>query len=179
MTNRFTYGIITMIMYGAGKPPVYCFILASLRILPQGSGKDDKMNYEKSCGAIVYRKFHGNTEILLVRHIKSGHWSFPKGHIEDGETEEETAKREIKEETGVDVLLDTGFRETVSYSPKRNTKKTVVYFVGMATSHELIPQKEEISDLKWQEIGQAAGTLTYDNDKAIVNKAKAFIALMK
>lgn len=137
------------------------------------------MIYEKSCGAIVFRKHHGNTEILLVRHIKSGYWSFPKGHMEEGETEEETARREIKEETGLDVLLDTGFRETVTFSPKRNTKKTVVYFVGMATSHELIPQKEEISELKWQEIGQAASALTYENDKMIVNKAKAFIALMK
>lgn len=137
------------------------------------------MNYEKSCGAIVYRKYHGNTEILLVRSIKSGHWSFPKGHVEEGETEEETARREIKEETGLDVLLDTGFRETVTFSPKRNTKKTVVYFVGMATSRELMPQQEEISELKWHEIGQAAGVLTYENDKTIVNKAKAFIALMK
>lgn len=127
----------------------------------------------------MFRKHHGNTEILLVRHIKSGYWSFPKGHMEEGETEEETARREIKEETGLDVLLDTGFRETVTFSPKRNTKKTVVYFVGMATSHELIPQKEEISELKWQEIGQAASALTYENDKMIVNKAKAFIALMK
>ena len=58
------------------------------------------MTYEKSCGGIVYRKFHGNTEILLIKHIKSGYWSFPKGHVENGETEEETAKREIKEETG-------------------------------------------------------------------------------
>lgn len=137
------------------------------------------MNYEKSCGAIVYRKYHGNTEILLVRSIKSGHWSFPKGHVEEGETEEETARREIKEETGLDVLLDTGFRETVTFSPKRNTKKTVVYFVGMATSHDLVPQQEEISELKWHEIGQAVSVLTYENDKTIVNKAKAFIALMK
>ncbi len=137
------------------------------------------MNFEKSCGAIVYRKYHGNTEILLVKSIKSGHWSFPKGHMEEGETEEETARREIKEETGVDVLLDTGFRELVSYSPKRNTKKTVVYFVGMATNHDLIPQKEEIAELKWHEIGQAQSVLTYDNDKLIVSKAKAFIALMK
>ena len=137
------------------------------------------MNYEKSCGAIVYRKHHGNTEILLVRHIKSGYWSFPKGHVEEGETEEETARREIKEETGLDVLLDTGFRETVTFSPRRNTKKTVVYFVGMATSHELVPQQEEISELKWHEIGQAIGVLTYENDKTIVSKAKAFIALMK
>lgn len=137
------------------------------------------MNYEKSCGAIVYRKHHGNTEILLVRHIKSGYWSFPKGHVEEGETEEETARREIKEETGLDVLLDTGFRETVTFSPRRNTKKTVVYFVGMATSHELVPQQEEISELRWHEIGQAVTALTYENDKMIVNKAKAFIALMK
>ncbi len=137
------------------------------------------MNYEKSCGAIVYRRYHGNTEILLVRHIRSGCWSFPKGHMEEGETEEETARREIKEETGLDVLLDTGFRETVTFSPKRGTRKTVVYFVGMALSHELIPQQEEISQLRWLEIGQAAETLSYENDRIVAAKAKAFIALMK
>ena len=137
------------------------------------------MNYEKSCGAIVYRKHHGITEILLVRHLKSGHWSFPKGHMEAGETEEDTARREIKEETGLDVLLDTGFRETVNYSPKKNTKKTVVYFVGMVASHELIPQQDEISELRWLEIEQAGNVLTYDNDKLLANKAKSFIALMK
>lgn len=137
------------------------------------------MNYEKSCGAIVYRKHHGNTEILLVRHLRSGHWSFPKGHMEAGETEEDTARREIKEETGLDVLLDTGFRETVNYSPKKNTKKTVVYFVGMVASHELIPQQDEISELRWLEIEQAGNVLTYENDKLLANKAKAFIALMK
>lgn len=137
------------------------------------------MTFEKSCGAIVYRKYHGNTEILLAKHIKSGHWSFPKGHMEEGETEEETALREIKEETGLDVLLDNGFRETVSYSPKRNTKKTVVYFVAIPLTHDLVPQKEEISELRWQEIGQAASLLTYENDKITVNKAKSFIALMK
>ena len=61
------------------------------------------MTYEKSCGAIVYRKYHGNTEILLIKHINSGHWSFPKGHVENDETEPETAIREIKEETGLDI----------------------------------------------------------------------------
>lgn len=137
------------------------------------------MNYEKSCGAIVYRKYHGNTEILLVRHLKSGHWSFPKGHMEAGESEEDTARREIKEETGLDVLLDTGFRETVNYSPKKNTKKTVVYFVGMVASYELVPQQDEISELRWLEIEQAGNVLTYENDKLLANKAKAFIALMK
>ena len=137
------------------------------------------MNYEKSCGAIVYRRFHGNTEILLIRHIKSGYWSFPKGHVENGETEVETATREIKEETNIDVLIDSGFRETVSFSPRRDTSKTVVYFVAKALNNDTKPQLEEISEIRWVEIGQAASHLTYDNDKLIVTKAKAFIALMK
>ncbi len=137
------------------------------------------MNYEKSCGAIVYRKFHGNTEILLIRHVKSGYWSFPKGHVEKGETEPQTAAREIKEETNLDVLIDTGFRETVSFSPRRDTSKTVVYFVARALSHEAKPQLDEISEMRWVEIGQATSYLTYENDKLVANRAKAFIALMK
>ncbi len=137
------------------------------------------MNYEKSCGAIVYRKFHGNTEILLIRHIKSGYWSFPKGHVERDETEAETAVREIKEETNIDVLIDTGFRETVSFSPRRDTIKNVVYFVAKALNHDTRPQLEEISETRWIEIGQAISHLTYENDKLVVSKAKAFIALMK
>lgn len=90
------------------------------------------MMHEKSCGAIVYRKSHGNIEILLIKHVNSGHWSFPKGHVEGTETEVETAKREIKEETAIDVLIDPTFRETVSYFPKRDTQKTVVYFIARA-----------------------------------------------
>lgn len=88
------------------------------------------MLHEKSCGAIVYRKFHGNTEILLIKHINSGHWSFPKGHVEAGETEVQTAHREILEETSIDVIIDPTFRETVTYSPKKDTIKVVVYFLA-------------------------------------------------
>lgn len=137
------------------------------------------MTYEESCGGIVYRKFHGNTEILLIKHIKSGYWSFPKGHVENGETEEETAKREIKEETGIDVYIDSGFRETVTYSPRKDAKKEVVYFVARARNYDYTPQLEEISEIRWVGIGQAHNLLVYDNDKLIVNKAKSFIALMK
>lgn len=138
-----------------------------------------ELNHEKSCGAIVYRKFHGNTEILLIKHNKSGYWSFPKGHVEKGETEVETAAREIKEETNLEVMIDTGFRETVSFSPRRDTIKNVVYFVARAKTNDAKPQAEEISELKWVEIGNVPSMLTYDNDKLIVSKAKAFISLMK
>lgn len=133
------------------------------------------MTYEKSCGAIVYRKSHGNTEILLIKHVNSGHWSFPKGHMEEGETEEETALREIKEETGIDVLLDTSFRETVSYYPRKDTQKMVVYFIGRAKNTQFTPQEEEIAQIRWVEIGHATQILSYENDKTIVHRARSVI----
>ncbi len=135
------------------------------------------MLHEKSCGAIVYRRFHGNIEILLIKHINSGHWSFPKGHVEGDETELETARREIKEETGLDVILDQTFRETVTYSPKRDTQKVVVYFLALARNYDYVPQEEEIADIRWVDIVHATRLLTYENDKTIVNKARAAIKL--
>ena len=130
------------------------------------------MLHEKSCGAIVYRRFHGNVEILLIKHVNSGHWSFPKGHVEGDETELETARREIKEETGLDVILDQTFRETVSYSPKRDTQKVVVYFLALARNYDFVPQEEEIAEIRWVDIIRATHMLTYENDKTIVNKAR-------
>ncbi len=133
------------------------------------------MRKEKSCGAIVYRKFHGNTEILLIKHINSGHWSFPKGHVEPGETEVETAYREVMEETGIDILLYPTFRETVTYYPKRDIFKEVVYFLAKAKNYDFVPQEDEIAEIRWAEIDLAIQLLTYENDKAIVQKAKANI----
>lgn len=133
------------------------------------------MVFEKSCGAIVYRRHHGNLEILLIKHVNSGHWSFPKGHVESGETEEETALREIKEETGIDVIIDSTFRETVTYFPRKDTQKVVVYFLAKAKNFEYVPQEEEIAQIKWVDIGYATSVLTYENDKTIVNKAKLAI----
>ena len=133
------------------------------------------MLHEKSCGAIVYRRFHGNVEILLIKHVNSGHWSFPKGHVEGDETELETARREIKEETGLDVILDQTFRETVSYSPKRDTQKVVVYFLALARNYDFVPQEEEIAEIRWVDIVRATRMITYENDKTIVNKARAAI----
>ena len=133
------------------------------------------MTFEKSCGAIVYRKHHGNTEILLIKHVNSGHWSFPKGHMEAGESEEETALREVREETGIDIMLDPTFRETVTYFPRKDTQKVVVYFIAKARSFECVPQVGEIAEVRWVDIGHAACVLTYENDKTIVSKAKMAI----
>lgn len=133
------------------------------------------MLYEKSCGAVVFRKYHGNTELLLIKHANGGHWSFPKGHVEQGETEIETAMREVKEETGIDIMIDSSFREIVSYSPKKDTQKDVVYFLAIAKNHNYTPQPEEISQIKWVEISRVHTILSYDNDRQLVNKAKPII----
>lgn len=133
------------------------------------------MQFEKSCGAIVYRKHHGNIELLLIKNQNGGHWSFPKGHMEAGETEEETALREIKEETGIDVILDTSFRKVITYAPKKEITKDVIYFLAKATTYDYTPQEEEIAQIKWVEINHAGTILTYDNVRQLVNQAKGII----
>ena len=79
------------------------------------------------------------------------------------------------EETGIDVNLDTTFREIVSYSPRKDTQKIVVYFIGKAKNTDYTPQEEEIADIRWVENGRAGQDLSYENDRSIVNKAKKFI----
>ncbi len=74
------------------------------------------MPIERSAGAVVFRKEKGNISYLLL-HYQAGHWDFPKGNIERGEKMEETVKREIKEETGIeDIEFIPGFKETIKYS---------------------------------------------------------------
>lgn len=135
------------------------------------------MIHEKSCGAVVYRKHHGNTEILLIKHVRSGCWSFPKGHMEQGEDEIQTAVREIKEETNIDVSVDDpAFREVVVFNPRRDITKEVVYFLARAVTFDCARQEDEIAEVRWVEIGQAPGLLSYDNDRLLVNKARNILA---
>lgn len=133
------------------------------------------MLYEKSCGAVIYRKYHGNIELLLVKNANGAHWSFPKGHVEDDETEQETAIREIMEETQITVALDPKFREVITYAPKKDIVKDVIYFLAKAVTYDYTPQKEEIARIKWVEINDAHNLLSYDNVRQIVQKAKGII----
>lgn len=132
------------------------------------------MKKEKSCGAITYRYYNGDIYILMIQ-INLGHWSFPKGHVEEDETEEETARREVKEETNIDILVDKKFREITTYSPMEDVIKDVVYFVGTPISNKLIPQEEEVSDVKWIHWEDALNIVTYESDRNILLKAIAHI----
>lgn len=129
------------------------------------------MKYEKSCGVIVYRKSSGQIELLLIQNRFGGHWSFPKGHVEGEETEVQTALREVKEETGLDIQLEDGFRQAVEYFPKPNIKKQVVYFLGQAQNMEIKRQKEEISRIAWTDIDKAYRMVTFQNDRDLIAQA--------
>ena len=127
------------------------------------------MKTEKSCGAVVFREKDYKKQILLIRHVNGGHWAFPKGHVEKDETEEETALREIMEETGLTVRLDNRYRQVVSYSPRKDVMKDVVYFVAHALSDcDGVAQEGEISQIKWVDMHSAVEYVSFDNDKKIL-----------
>ena len=132
------------------------------------------MKKEKSCGAIVFYLKEDKEQILLIKHSNSGHWSFPKGHVEAGETEVETAVREIMEETGVNADIDTRFRTVVTYSPKKDVIKDVVYFFATTDNYDTRNQEEEVSDIRWMDMDKVLGSVSYKNDKELVKKAIAF-----
>lgn len=131
--------------------------------------------YEKSCGGIIFYKSKQNTKILLVKNNNGRYWSFPKGHIEDGETEQQTAVREIKEETGLDVTLVEGFREISEYCPFGKIRKRVVFFLARAFTDNVKIQEEEIDSFIWVDLQQARKLCTYDNDLRIIEKAELMI----
>ena len=105
-----------------------------------------------------------------------GHWGVPKGHIEENEKEEETALREIKEEVGLDVIIDTGFRALETYSPKDGVIKDVVYFVAYSKSMDTAMQVEEVRDIKWVEMNEAIGLIEFQDMQEIIMKADVYLS---
>lgn len=133
--------------------------------------------HEKSCGALICRKAPEGYELLLIKHRRGGHWSFPKGHVEAGETEAETALREILEETGLHVQLQDGFRHSVEYSPRPQVQKEVVYFLASPQGSDTVHrQEEEVSEYQWCPLANAARHVTFQNDKKLINEAMSFLA---
>lgn len=134
------------------------------------------MKREKSCGAIVFKYENGRLMILTLRHKHGGHWSFPKGHVENGETEVQTALREVKEETDLDIELLQGFRHTVEYSPKPGVKKLVVYFLGRAGANAVaVKQEAEIGELKWVEWDEAFRIVSFKNDRELLSEVREML----
>lgn len=104
--------------------------------------------FEKSCGVLPYRVINGQREFLLVFESYSKCWSIPKGHMEAGETEEQTALRELLEETGLEAKLDTSRSASIEYPIYNIARKQVVFYLG-EVSAEPRPREGEIDKFKW------------------------------
>ena len=139
------------------------------------------MLFEKSCGAVVFRDVSapdGKKEryVLMIKHSENSHYSFPKGHVEPGETEHETAKREVFEETAVRIEIKGGFRHPVYYRPRPGVKKEVVYFLALTDQVETSPAEGETVLAEWIEVERASGLLAHENDRRVLSHALSYAA---
>jgi 8-oxo-dGTP pyrophosphatase MutT (NUDIX family) len=149
------------------------------------------MPVEKSAGAIIF--FEGldkKREYLLLQPERAKEWGFPKGLIEKGESLEEAALREIKEETGIqDLELINGFKETVKFfykakydyqfergfKPSQTVLKFVTYFLAKAKNKD-VKLSFESSDFAWVEPEEAIIKLSFKQNKELLTKAENFLA---
>ena len=134
------------------------------------------MKYIKSCGFVVYKRINNENFYLIIQSL-NGDIGFPKGHMEEDETELQTAIRELKEETGVTVDYVPNFREQIEYKlPKtNNVMKQSIYFLGNCTSDNIVCQETEVSEAKFVSYENALEILTFDETKSILKNAELFI----
>ena len=121
---------------------------------------------EKSCGCIIVEE----GKVLLVEQT-AGHWGLPKGHVEENETEKETAIREVKEETNLDVEIISDKRFVEAYMTDRGTYKEVVYFLAKKIGGEIKNQEEEVKSIEWLSVEEAIEKISFDNMKELLKKA--------
>ncbi len=132
---------------------------------------------EISCGIITVR-FEKKTPLFLLLHYIGGHIDFPKGHTEKGESYEETAIRELIEETGIsDVRILPGFRQNMSYYYKFRQQdffKTVYFFIGI-TAQKQVQISREHTGHYWLKYQDALKKVTFQNAKELLKKAHKFL----
>ncbi|MFW6288931.1 MAG: NUDIX domain-containing protein [Spirochaetota bacterium] len=135
-----------------------------------------KRKTRKSCGAVVYRRRLRRPEFLVIQHENGGHWGFPKGHVAVRESEMETARREIAEETGLHVHFREGFYERIYYLTPKERRKEVVYFLSRVRRPRVRTQDAEIRAYRWLSYWETRELLTYENTKLVLDRAHEFIA---
>ena len=153
------------------------------------------MPFEKSVGAVVFRREKKKILYLVIQHPPSkrndtGQWSFPKGHIEKGETWEDTLMREVKEETGISkIKIIPDFYTWIKYfyrahgkeKERRKRKKEgvnifkIVTFYLAETSSKRVRLSFEHINYRWLQYKEALEKVTYKSSKKVLEKANKFL----
>ena len=133
-------------------------------------------NLERSCGAVVFTRKEDKPLFVIVREM-AGEYSFPKGHMEGNETEEETARREIFEEIGLRPRFLPGFREQDEYdlAERPGFRKRVTYFLAEFEGGTLTPRPGEIREILLLPYEQALTYFEHESTRRILSAAYAFL----
>lgn len=135
------------------------------------------MKLELSAGFVIFTKENDIIKYLLL-HYNSGHWDFPKGKLENGETKTEAAIRELKEETGMTCNIIDGFERRFSYIFKNKSdeiiSKEVTLFLGETDNQDVVLSNEHIG-YEWLEFNQAFNKVTFANARQALKSANEFL----
>jgi 8-oxo-dGTP diphosphatase len=122
-----------------------------------------------AAGGVVWRRGgDGDIEVVLVHRPRYDDWSLPKGKLDEGESFEEAALREVEEETGLRCELGEFAGET-SYRDRKDREKLVRYWAMEAGDGDFSPD-DEVDDLRWVPIAEAPAQLSYDFDRELVER---------
>ena len=126
-----------------------------------------------AAGGVVLRASEQGREVLLVGRTSDGSWVFPKGTPSAGETIEETALREVREETGllVQILRPLGDMEYWFAAGGERVHKLVTFFVMEAIGGDLSLHDHEYDLVRWVSVGEARRMLTFDTYRDVLDRA--------
>ena len=135
-----------------------------------------------SAGGVVYRRVADGAEVAIVRVGPKRRWQLPKGIVDDGETPEQTAVREVREEAGVDARLAAPL-ETIEYWYVGNERdgrrvrfhKFVHLFLLEYTSGDVVDHDHEVDEARWVPLGEAADMLSFESERKAMREAAALI----
>ena len=132
---------------------------------------------EYSCGAVVFTRESGDIRYVIIK-SREGIYGLPKGHMEAGETEEQTALREILEETGLAVRLVDGFRTETSHPFKKQGEeriKHVTYFLAEYEGQTPRRQESEVDGITLMDFATAIAAIQFEDTRGVVTAANDFL----
>jgi 8-oxo-dGTP diphosphatase len=120
----------------------------------------------QAAGGLIIRRRAGQLQIALVHRPVQQDWSYPKGKLEEGETYEDAALREVLEETGFSCRL-LRFIGHTEYTDRKGRPKLVAYWVMAAEGGTFVPNGE-VDDLRWVDVDEAGSMLSYPRDRELL-----------